>query len=258
MNSFFKYEDQEEENQEIGFASQGNVYLVSPKNGHEFAIKKIPIDNEKNFSEFEVMKLLPSSPYLLSLKGSYFESDYLNLVMEYFPQGSLARRMIEKSLSEEEIRNFFKDILEGLKVLHSNGFIHCDIKPANILIGEKGNAVICDFGLTVQVNNFTPNPKIYRGTYLYLSPEVVKNNIYTFAYDIWACAATICALGSGNEQWNPSYGSCIWAIGSFHQHPPIPSSFSSELKEVLSLCFNEYQNRPSAEQLLSHPYFQEC
>jgi len=166
-----------------------------------------------------------------------------------------------------EIRKYFKDILGGLKSLHEKGFIHSDLKPGNILLHKENeqpngcndncpfSAVICDFGISLSI--FTIYPHRYQGTVPYTAPEIVTQfpPRYSFASDIWSCGATICALGLRQDPWvNIPKESCLWEIGK-GVLPPIPEYFSPQLKEVISLCFLPYQQRPSAQDLLQHPYF---
>lgn len=58
----------------------------------------------------------------------------------------------KKVLSEEEVIPIMLDVLEGLRCLNLNGFIHCNIKPSNILIAKDGTAQIIDFALMRKIN----------------------------------------------------------------------------------------------------------
>jgi serine/threonine protein kinase len=67
--------------------------------------------------------------------------------------------------------SIFLDVLEGLEALHSAGYIHCDIKPDNILIDENMRAKIADFGLCQEME---PG-MVVQGTPSYISPEIVQD-----------------------------------------------------------------------------------
>jgi len=265
--SFFDY-GENQGRKILSSGSQGIIYLVDV-NGKFFAVKQLPIEDEnlgQLRTEMEIMNSFPHSSNLVSLESWNIEKtngkEYLNLLMEYFPAGSLANRMANSVLKESEIQMYFKDILEGLQSLHQKGFIHSDLKPGNILLREneqqsgcRFSAVICDFGISLSI--FTIYPRSYQGTVPYTAPEIITQfpPLYSFASDIWSCGATICALGLRQDPWvNIPKESCLWEIGR-GVLPPIPSHFSNELKEVISLCFLPYQQRPSAQDLLQHPYF---
>ena len=105
--------------------------------------------------------------------------------------------------NEAKIKLYAKDILSGLKEIHSKGVIHADIKPANLLLlrpnpedkakGEKAHVKICDFGISLVL---TPElfegkkcafMKVRSGSGGYIAPEVKGENIVvTTSIDMWA------------------------------------------------------------------------
>ena len=73
------------------------------------------------------------------------------MVMEYLKNGSLYQFMLHRGrkgrLLERHVRRFFRDIVQALDVLHSNGFAHLDIKHLNIMISNECHAMLIDFGM---------------------------------------------------------------------------------------------------------------
>jgi len=97
------------------------------------------------------------------------------------------------SFNQSEIKCLFKQVLEGLAYLHSKGIMHRDIKCSNILVNSSGIAKLADFGISTQ---FTPislqDGKKPVATLWYRAPELLKEENYTEAIDIWGMG---CVLG---------------------------------------------------------------
>lgn len=91
-----------------------------------------------------------------------------------------------KKLSEGEVWQMLGDILTGLKVLHDTGFMHRDVKPANILIREidgRRQYVLADFGISRKVaNNMTAGA----GTFYFMAPEVENTTNYSYSSDMFS------------------------------------------------------------------------
>lgn len=114
-----------------------------------------------------------------------------NILMEYCEGGSLDQKLQKrkgKPLKLSLIKLIIIHILNGLTYLHDNRIIHRDLKPANILM-DKENKIfkIADFGVATEIIGKNSNDKrTNTGTAWYMSPEVIKNEPYSFPIDIWA------------------------------------------------------------------------
>ena len=86
-------------------------------------------------------------PHILSV-FDYGESDgYTYIVMPMLASGTLADLMKKQHLSLTEIRRIVSQIGDALAYAHARGMIHRDIKPSNVLLDERGNCLLTDFGL---------------------------------------------------------------------------------------------------------------
>jgi serine/threonine protein kinase/formylglycine-generating enzyme required for sulfatase activity len=129
-------------------------------------------------------------------------------VMELVQEGQMKTYMTHNPLNLDQLKKLLIDILEGLKYLHSEGVIHRDIKPQNILLGrDKQNrlvAKIADFGISKSADSNQASASILLGTIEYMAPEQFNPERYGinkkigYNVDIWAFGVTAYYLLTGN------------------------------------------------------------
>jgi len=113
----------------------------------------------------------------------------VNLIMEYVGKVSLWQHLQlseGKTIDEEQARLIFRQVIEGLNYLHAQNIYHRDIKLENILIGERNQVKIIDFGFGISTD-----PKemlrVQCGTPKYMAPEILQRQQYHGSpADIWA------------------------------------------------------------------------
>lgn len=90
----------------------------------------------------------------LPLTDSSSDEEYFNIFLEYVPGGSVAALLRNYGAFEEPlVRNFVRQILEGLHYVHERGIVHRDIKGANVLVDNKGGIKISDFGISKKLED---------------------------------------------------------------------------------------------------------
>jgi mitogen-activated protein kinase kinase kinase len=90
----------------------------------------------------------------VSLPDSSSDEEYFNIFLEYVPGGSVAALLRNYGAFEEPlVRNFVRQILEGLDYVHERGIVHRDIKGANVLVDNKGGIKISDFGISKKLED---------------------------------------------------------------------------------------------------------
>ena len=85
-------------------------------------------------------------------------------------------------------------ILLGIQYIHKKGIIHLDLKPQNILIDEKGNPKISDFGIAKTLERANKRTRTIVGTFLYMSLETLQGKKYYTNTDIWSLGCIIYEL----------------------------------------------------------------
>ena len=159
------------------------------------SIKRI---NIKGFSTNDLYNFSRETLYLSNLKHkniikmycSYQYKDYLYNVMDYAEGGELTQLInSDIEIPENKIKDIFKQIIEGVKFIHSKNVIHRDLKPNNILFldKEKTHVVIIDFGIS-GISNGLNKEIIKAGTFKFTPPEILSKNNFQSSnkIDIWS------------------------------------------------------------------------
>ena len=121
------------------------------------------------------------------------------LIMEYMPLGNLADEHRASPIAFEETSAILVQALQAVVHLHSQGLVHRDIKPDNILVFCRSPFIIklADLGLAKDSRNGESVFKSWVGSFLYAAPEVWKGSPYTPAVDIWSLGVVVLEFAYG-------------------------------------------------------------
>ncbi|KAG4993413.1 hypothetical protein JHK86_030240 [Glycine max] len=195
----------------LGSGSSATVNIAIPTNPstHNFpsptAIKSsLFLTSYSLKTEKDVLDILGPSPNIIKCYGNDCTVEngkrYYNVFLEYAAGGSLADQLRKYGgrFPEAYVRRRTKSILEGLKHIHSKGYVHCDVKPQNILVFDNGVVKIADLGLAKRRGEIN-REYVCRGTPMYMSPESLTDNVYESPVDIWALGCTIVEMITGEH-----------------------------------------------------------
>ncbi|XP_026637119.1 serine/threonine-protein kinase BRSK2 [Microtus ochrogaster] len=163
----------------------------------------IKIVNREKLSESVLMKVereiailkLIEHPHVLKLHDVYENKKYLYLVLEHVSGGELFDYLVKKGrLTPKEARKFFRQIISALDFCHSHSICHRDLKPENLLLDERNNIRIADFGMaSLQVGDSLLETSC--GSPHYACPEVIRGEKYDGRKaDVWSCGVILFAL----------------------------------------------------------------
>lgn len=157
---------------------------------------------------------------------------------------------------EKLVASFCMKILNGLEYLHANQVVHCDLKAANILTTKTGDVKLSDFGVSLNLKKTKVDANDVSGTPNWMAPEVIELKGASSKSDIWSLGCTLIELITGK----PPYADLIAMSAMFRivedDHPPLPE-VSELMHDFLLCCFQKHpQDRPSATELLDHPWLQ--
>jgi len=231
---------------------------------------------KKEIELFELIKGNVGENYvnnIIKYYGFNCDDDANILFLEYATGDNLKKiiKLYGGSLNEKLIRNYLKQILQGLNFLHNKLKVaHRDIKCSNILLDKNGIIKLIDFGCSGIIekenkenekNMNNKNQDInkpfhgFKGSWPWSAPEVLTNQYYGIKCDIWSLGCAIIEMG-GLEPWNNTlkgFYQYIEVVGKSKEIPEIPKQFSYELKDFILHCLEkDPDKRADTEFLLNH------
>ncbi len=178
------------------------------------------------------------------------------IVMEYISGGDL-KDLVGKqgALPEARLADIGQSVAASLAHAHERGIVHRDIKPANILIDEKGNPRLTDFGIARALDaSQATRTGAYLGTAMYSSPEQLKGEKVTPKSDVYSLGVTLYEAATGSI---PFSGSTIEIATQHVNKEPEPptrrgASIDGKLEDlILASLAKDPNDRPSADTLKS-------
>ena len=223
----------------LGEGSFGKVYRVTHKvSGEQRVCKMIArqkgkggMKMEEILQEIESMAML-DHPNVIKVYEYFVDTDAVMQIMEPCEGGELQdrvesfRRDGKASYDEAFICDVMKQTLRALAFMHSQKFMHKDLKPQNIMMVEKGSTSIkvIDFGLAELFEGDKKVSDRFGGTWLYMGPEVFRLEI-TMKSDIWSAGVILYNLVTGGDfpfmaTWPLPPGKDMnWQLGAPQTHP---------------------------------------
>ncbi|MFJ4014416.1 Stk1 family PASTA domain-containing Ser/Thr kinase [Streptomyces sp. NPDC090026] len=128
------------------------------------------------------------------------EGAYVYLAMEYV-EGCTLRDVLRerRALSPRAALDILEPVLAALGAAHRAGFVHRDMKPENVLIGDDGRVKVADFGLVRAVDTVTNTSGALLGTVSYLAPEQIEYGTADPRADVYACGVVLYEMLTGGK-----------------------------------------------------------
>uniref|UniRef100_A0A8C1J900 Mitogen-activated protein kinase kinase kinase kinase n=1 Tax=Cyprinus carpio TaxID=7962 RepID=A0A8C1J900_CYPCA len=251
----------------IGSGTYGEVFKARNIRSSEMAAIKIvkldPGDDITSIQQEITMMKECKHKNIVAYYGTYHRNTKLWICMEYCGGGSLQDiYQVTGPLKEKQIAYICRETLQGLNHLHETGKIHRDIKGANILLTDRGDVKLADFGVAAEISASVAKRKSFIGTPYWMAPEVAaveKKGGYNHLCDIWAVGITAIELAELQPPMfdlHPMRALMLMSKSSF-QPPKLkdkskwPAGFHSFVKMCL---IKSPRKRPTAETLLQHPF----
>ncbi len=183
------------------------------------------------------------------MKNPYF-------VMEFFPGGSLKVRLMRKQTDfiREHALNIFKQAATALAFMNSQGWVHRDVKPDNLLVNSAGQVKVIDFALAQRIVQPTFFGRMFRrkvkpsGTRSYMSPEQIRGDYLDTRSDIYSFGATCFEMVTGRPPFRGASSQDL-LVKHIIEKPVTPRVHNPDVTEefgdlVLRMLAKKPQDRP--------------
>uniref|UniRef100_A0A804P8U0 mitogen-activated protein kinase kinase kinase n=1 Tax=Zea mays TaxID=4577 RepID=A0A804P8U0_MAIZE len=247
----------------LGSGSFGMVYEGISDEGAFFAVKEVSLLDQGSNAQQSIVALEQEIALLgqfeheniVQYYGTDKEESKLYIFIELVTQGSLSSLYQKYKLRESQVSAYTRQILNGLVYLHERNVVHRDIKCANILVHANGSVKLADFGLAKEMSKINML-RSCKGSVYWMAPEVINpKKMYGPSADIWSLGCTVLEMLTRQIPFpNIEWTNAFFMIGRGEQ-PTIPCYLSKEAQDFIGQCVRvDPESRPSASQLLEHPF----
>ncbi|XP_007665448.3 proto-oncogene serine/threonine-protein kinase mos [Ornithorhynchus anatinus] len=268
--------------QRLGAGGFGSVYKAT-YHGVTVAVKQVKkcsknrlASRQSFWAELNVARLRHANVVRVVAASTCAPADHDSLgtiIMEYTGSTTLHHVIYGASSCQEEgggvgrgclnlvtCLKYSLDVASGLLFLHSQGVVHLDLKPANILITERDTCKIGDFGCSQRLEDPVgsgPQHCHLGGTYTHRAPELLKGETVTPKADIYSFAITLWQMATKEVPYSGDRHYVVYAVVAYNLRPSLSAAIFSEsppgqrLQGIIDRCWaSSTLHRPTAELLL--------
>jgi tetratricopeptide (TPR) repeat protein len=147
-------------------------------------------------------------------------ADRLFIAMGYYAGRTLKQSIAEGTLSLDDALNWGAQLAAGLARAHEAGIVHRDIKPANVIVGERGEVRIVDFGLVKLAGLDITGEGVTPGTIAYMSPEQLRGDRVDARTDVWSAGVVLYEMIAGTRPFRGDRDAVV--IAAIRNDEPAP------------------------------------
>jgi serine/threonine protein kinase len=229
------------------------------------ALKAIRKSGLRTMEEFELIRREVSvmkgmdHPFIASFFELLDDDNCFYLVIELVENGDLLEYInANNGLGEPQARRIFFQLVTVLNYLHREKRVaHRDLKAENVLLDSNHNIRLVDFGLSKPFSKDNPFLQTCCGSPGYVSPEIIREQPYTAASDVWSLGILLWAMLQADL---PFYSDNMPTMLNLilTSQPNIPAHLSPELRDLIQrLLVKDPTHRITIPQILDHPWLSE-
>jgi len=239
----------------IGKGKAGKVFQGKLK-GQIVAIKQFnnpeKIDDKEFRKELSIMSLVREPTKLLPCYGGSSKKGNKFIVTELM-ETSVYDLIHDKEVEFDERLRLIMciQIAEAMRYLHSRNIIHRDLKSLNLLINQRFEIKICDFGLSRVIDKNQPMTSNI-GTVAWIAPEIFNNKkLYTEKADVYSFAVIMWELLTRDMPFGEAEAFTIPVLVTKGKRPELPKKYPKEFGKLLEKCWNQKsEKRPSFDEIV--------
>ncbi len=233
--------------EQLGSGGMGVVYKAKDtKLGRIVALKFLPPQfssdegAKKRFMQEAQAASALDDPHICTIHDIAEADDgQLFIVMAFYDGSTLKYLVDSEDLNVERATSIARQVALGLGTAHDNGIVHRDVKPANIMVTERGIVKILDFGVAKlgESSDLTREGSTI-GTAAYMSPEQARGEGVDYRSDIWSIGAMLYELLSGKRPFGGGYEAAV-AYSILNEEPAALTNVPEELATIVASALSK-------------------
>ncbi|CAD6213254.1 GSCOCG00003989001-RA-CDS [Cotesia congregata] len=251
----------------LGEGAYGEVKLVINKSTGEAVamkmidLKKHPDARQSTHKETTVHRML-SNPHIIRYFGQRSEPNMEYIFLEYASGGELFDRIEpDVGMPMAEAQKYFRQLMTAVEYLHCRGVAHRDLKPENLLLDEKDNLKVTDFGMATVYRLQGKERCLEKrcGTLPYVAPEVLVKPYHAEPADIWSCGIILVALLAGELPWDEADVNCpeykAWREAQHLELTPWKKIDNTSLSLICKILTHSPSSRIKIQDIKLHRWY---
>ncbi|KAJ8308749.1 hypothetical protein KUTeg_014200 [Tegillarca granosa] len=202
---------------------------------------------EGSYGKIRLAKIGQRSVAIKQLKKSNGMKDFI--------ARDVLEKVMKNTLSMEDTRRIFREIVTALAHCHSQNIVHRDLKLENVLLGKDGKVKLADFGFARKIENAQLS-NTFCGSASYCPPEILQKKAYNaFAVDVWSMGVILYAMVNGGFPFEASNIHQMVECQLIKEMPVSKVTDSQCLAIIERMLEPEVEKRATIEEIMNSQFF---